>query len=254
MRNIKEFSTKTIDNLSYYVYVYSDPDTHEPFYVGKGKGNRVFNHMSQDGESEKIRKIKAILDRGKEPIIEILVHGIDEVTALKVEAAAIDLIGIEKLTNAQRGHHVATYGRIDVNTLNARYACEELTRDDITENVLMIRVNKFYRNTMTPFELYDLTRCCWKVNKEKADKVKYVLSVYEGMVLEVYSVLSWLPGHATLQYVRAEVFQQDENRYEFIGNIAPSEIQNKYKNKSVANLFNKGEQNPIKYFLNEDLD
>ena len=250
MKNITEFSSKTIENLAYYVYIYSDPDTREPFYVGKGKGNRVFNHMIQDGENDKINKIKEIRARGKEPIIEILVHGVDENTAFKVEAAAIDLIGVDKLTNAQRGHHVATYGRIEVNTLNARYASEELFNQDITDNVMMIRVNKYYRNTMLPFELYDITRCCWKVNKEKADKVKYVFSVYEGMVLEVYAVTQWLPAHSTLQYSAGEVLSQDVNRYEFVGRIAEPEVQNKYKNKSVANLFNKGEQNPIKYFMN----
>lgn len=35
---ITSFSQKTIDELGYYVYVYSNPDTHKPFYVGKGKG------------------------------------------------------------------------------------------------------------------------------------------------------------------------------------------------------------------------
>ncbi len=250
MKNIKEFSSKTIENLEYYVYIYSDPDTKEPFYVGKGKGNRVFNHMDQQGESEKVQKINEILSRGKEPLIEILVHGINEETAFKVEAAAIDLIGIGKLTNLQRGHNVATYGRINVNTLNARYACSELTKEDITDNVMMIRVNKYYRNTMSSFELYDLTRCCWKVNKERAEKVKYALSIYEGMVLEVYVIVAWMFGHSTLGYNKG-VIPQDKNRYEFVGDIAPAEIQNKYKNKSVSNLFSKGEQNPIKYFFND---
>lgn len=32
---INKFSPNTIENIGYYVYVYSDPDTHEPFYVGK---------------------------------------------------------------------------------------------------------------------------------------------------------------------------------------------------------------------------
>lgn len=96
---IKEFSHKTIEALGYYVYVYSDPDTRRPFYVGKGKGNRVFNHMDDQSENEKVRKINDIKARGKEPNIEILAHGLDEETAFKVEAAAIDLIGIENLTN-----------------------------------------------------------------------------------------------------------------------------------------------------------
>ena len=41
---IKNFSHNTKEALKYYVYVYSDPDTKEPFYVGKGKGNRVIKH------------------------------------------------------------------------------------------------------------------------------------------------------------------------------------------------------------------
>lgn len=87
MSKSREFSTKTIDKLGYYVYIYSDPDTKVPFYIGKGKGNRCFNHLFQENDSEKVAKIQEILKKGKEPIIEILVHGVDEETAIKVEAA-----------------------------------------------------------------------------------------------------------------------------------------------------------------------
>jgi len=48
---ITSFSQKTIEELGYYVYVYSDPDTHKPFYVGKGKGNRAFDHLYSEGDS-----------------------------------------------------------------------------------------------------------------------------------------------------------------------------------------------------------
>ena len=49
---MKKFAMKTKEALGYYVYVYSDPDTHKPFYVGKGKGDRVFNHLSDQSESD----------------------------------------------------------------------------------------------------------------------------------------------------------------------------------------------------------
>ena len=98
MSKSREFTHKDMENLGYYVYVYSDPDTKIPFYIGKGRGNRCFIHLFLDNDSEKVAKIQELLSQGKEPIIEILVHGVDEETVLKVEAAAIDLIGIENLT------------------------------------------------------------------------------------------------------------------------------------------------------------
>lgn len=248
-QKFNEFSSKTIESLKYYVYVYSDPDTHEPFYVGKGKGNRVFSHMLQDGESHKVKKIKEILARGKEPLIEILVHGIDEDAAYKVEAAAIDLIGIDNLTNTHRGHQSSTYGKIEASNLEARYSFEELSLGDITDNVIMIRINRFYRNDMSPFELYDITRGCWRVNKEQAQKANYAFAVFDGMVLEVYMIAHWFSAGKIMYSVDVSDFDAVKERYEFVGNIAPDVIRQKYVNKSVARLFNKGNQNPIAYFI-----
>lgn len=91
MSKTTEFTSNIIQELKYYVYIYSDPVTGVPFYVGKGKRNRCFSHLFQEGESEKLNKLRELREQGK----EILVYGVDEETALKVEGAAIDLIGIE---------------------------------------------------------------------------------------------------------------------------------------------------------------
>ena len=58
MSKSKEFSMKTLENHGYYVYVYSDPDTKKPFYIGKGKGNRCFAHLYDSKESDKVSKIQ----------------------------------------------------------------------------------------------------------------------------------------------------------------------------------------------------
>lgn len=39
-----------------------------------------------------------------------------------------------------------------------------------------------------------------------------------------------------------------EGRYEFVGEVA-EEIRDRYIGKSMANLYKKGEANPIKYFF-----
>ena len=245
---INRFSRNSIEALKYYVYVYSDPDTKKPFYVGKGKGNRVFSHLNNNSESEKAQKINEILEKGKKPIIEILAHGLDEETAFKVEAAAIDLIGIKNLTNRQRGHESSSYGKIEVSLLDARYSHEKLDPNDIIDNIMFIRINKRYRNDMTPMEIYEATRGYWKLKLENAKKVDYVLSVYDGMVLEVYEVAEWFPALSTYMDRPGKTSPEElQGRYEFVGKIADEEIRKRYADKSVSDFFKFGEANPIKY-------
>ncbi|MEQ6391382.1 hypothetical protein RZN22_19125 [Bacillaceae bacterium S4-13-58] len=238
---IKAFSQEVINKLKYYVYIYSDPETNEIFYVGKGKGNRVFSHLADVGESEKWKAIERIRARGQEPKIEILTHGLDdEHTALKVEAAIIDLIGKEKLTNQVRGWQSGGFGRVEINQLISHYEREQAAID---EPVLLIRVNQSFHYDMTPVELYDATRGIWRIGEDR-EKVEYAFAVFDGIVHEVYKILSWYRAGSTFS-TRGKF--NNEVRWEFVGQIADDSIRYKYLGKSVDRYLSKSAQNPIAY-------
>ncbi|MEQ8235168.1 MAG: hypothetical protein ABRQ23_00140 [Syntrophomonadaceae bacterium] len=237
---IRRFSREIIKDLEHYVYLYIDPDTDEIFYVGRGKGNRAFNHLKGKSKNRKNEKISEIRKRGKQPKIEILVHGLDEMGAAKVEASVIDLIGIDKLTNEKLGYESGTYGRLTLEQLVHRYTIEQAR---IKEPAILFRINKSFRYGMSPNELYDATRGVWALRK-KRNQAKLAFAVYEGIIQEVYTIISW---HEAGQTFSTRNDTKREGKWEFIGNIAPDNIRDKYIYKSVRNYFKDKGANPVKY-------
>ena len=81
--------------LGFYFYLYVSPLDESVFYVGKGKSGRALAHLRAHEKKEITKVIKEIRAAGEEPRIEILAHGLRSAeTAHRVEAAAIDLLGL----------------------------------------------------------------------------------------------------------------------------------------------------------------
>lgn len=249
---MKRFSTISAE-LGYYVYLYVDPRNNQPFYLGKGSGNRAFSHMSDQGESPKVEYIKRLADEGLKPVIELLAFGLDEETAFKVEAAAIDLIGFENLTNKVLGHGSRRAGRMTVQEVEARLCVEPI--GEITEPCALIKIRDSFPDSAsrTDQELYDATRGMWKLNIDQARKnAKFVLGIYGGVVREVYEVTEWLPANSTLYSAASKNWKgtqdyKSEGRIEFVGKIAKESIRNKYLWKSVSHLYKVGNASPVMY-------
>ena len=126
-----------------------------------------------------------------------------------------------------------------------------LERDDLDENIVVIKINRLYREGMSEEALYEATRGIWKRRIESVEGTDYCLSVYKGEVVEVYKIDEWLPAGTIPMKTRTILPERTVGRVEFIGKIAPDEIRNKYIGKSVAKLFKYGEASPIKVFRRE---
>ena len=210
------FSPSVIKALGYYVYVYSDPETGDVFYVGKGKGNQAFSHLKKASEGTPlIRKLEELRKRGLEPTVEILLHGLSR--------------------------EVTEQDRLSVAQVRARYEPE---RAQIVDPTLLIRIQRLFRHDLDVQALYDATRGAWRIGKRR-ENAQVALSVFDGIVQEVYQICSWFPAGSTLNSRTPKPAW--EERWEFVGNIAKEPIRSRYLHKSVQHHFPKGTQSPFVY-------
>jgi hypothetical protein len=227
--------------LGYYVYAYVHPVDRRIFYVGKGKGQRVLSHLQDISDSKKAATIQEIRKAGHEPELHVLAHGLgSEETALRVEGAIIDALGLPSLTNRVRGWKAVEFGRAPLDDVIAHY---QHRRVRVVHPAILIRINRLYRPMMSPVELYDATRASWKAGVRR-EGARFALALYDGVVREVYEIQKWLPSGSTFN-VRFPQGDKRRDRWEFIGRVAPDSIRRRYINRYVE--FGKGAQNPIAY-------
>ncbi len=239
---ISEFPKEVIDEINNYVYRLIDPRNGETFYVGRGTGNRVFQHMKcelknkDDIITDKIKTIREIRIAGLNVIHVIHRHGMDKDTAEEVEAALID--AYPEVKNEIGGYGSSDYGPMNALEIINKYKAEEAKFEN---KVLMITINK----SVSDRSIYHATRFAWKIDKKRAENAEYVLSIKQGIIKGVFIPTEW--KEATL--VNFPEFHEDiPGRYGFIGREADNPIKELYLGKRVPDKYRqKGAANPIKY-------
>jgi len=240
-KNYQNFPNEVINQLRYYVYRLIDPRNGQTVYIGKGKGNRVFDHVKgnigddEDSLSEKLFKIYEIKNAGFEVQHVIHRHGMDESTAIEVEAALID--AYPGITNVLNGSGSNDYGTMHVKEIINLYSAKTA---EFIHKALIIYINK----SVLEYDLYEATRYAWRLNKEKAEKAEVILSVVQGIIKGVFIGEEWLEATKDNFPNRIDA----PGRYGFVGKEADEELKKLYLNKKLPEKFRKrGASNPIRY-------
>lgn len=242
--NTNKFPTEVINELKYYVYRLVDPRNDETFYIGKGKGNRVFNHLecalvSNEYEDEielKYKKIRDITSEGYDVTHIIHRHGLDEETAYHVEAALLDLLDIT--TNIQGGRYSNDIGPMNVSDILVKYKAETAK---FAHRIVLININR----TINDRSIYDAVRFAWRLDVERVKNAEYVLAVEKGIIVGVFKPTSW---HLARKQYFPDFEKHTNKRYGFIGEEAEMNIQERYMYKRIPSIYRKkGASNPIKY-------
>lgn len=172
------FDQKTFIQLGYYVYALIDPVTEKPFYIGKGKDNRVFNHIAcaldPDIINPKYETIRAIQSTGKNVKHIIIRHGLTEHEALEIEAAIIDLLNYFKIptTNLVSGQKTLQFGVMSTDDVIRLYNAKPLTK--LKHKAIIINLNSQHPRNMSAIDLYNATRQAWAIDGKKTEWIKVV--------------------------------------------------------------------------------
>jgi hypothetical protein len=257
------FSEKSLLSLGdYYVYGLIDPRSKQIFYIGKGTGNRVFEHEkkilgSSESENLKLKTISEIKAAGRKVEKIIINSNLTEEEAFASEASlinAFNYVSNTGLTNIVAGHHSAE--ALSVDEYERRNGAVELEEKDIKHRILVIKINRLYRRCMNENDLYDAVRGVWRVSKEKVKTVEYVFGVYNSLIVAVYKPSEWFVyKEAKDRLQRPDIILEpktanrlffEDNRYEQGFTLDENEVF--YLGKSISRLkLNQSAQNPITY-------
>jgi len=235
------FDQITAEKLKFYVYCLIDPRDEKPFYIGKGKGNRVFEHAqsSLDFElvSDKLEKIREIKRKGFKVKHIIIRHGLSEDEAFKIESSLIDFMRHfgKGLTNEVFGHGTFKFGLMTANEIISAYNAKPLK--SLQHNVVIININKTYERAKGGISIYKATHESWIISEKRRLILEYALSEYKGIIVGVYKINEWYKS------------PDGPRRWGFKGEEANDDIKNIYLNKSVKHTKKRGAANPIKYRL-----
>ncbi len=245
---MNEFTPYVSEQLKAYVYLLIDPRDGEIFYVGKGNGNRVFDHAldalaDKETSSDKLDRIREIRAAGCEVRHELLRFGLTDRTALEIEAAAIQLLGLSELTNKVEGHHVWARGQMTTEVAVSLF--DAPPAPEIVEPAIIFRIPHLWSPVMSADELYEATQGWWPLG-DRRKGAKFAFAVSHWVIREVYRIDadSWRQRQAGDRDYELDI-GKSRKRWGFSGEVAENLAH--FRNKNVKHLYKDRDRSTFKY-------
>ncbi len=261
------FSPATVEAIGSYVYALADLEG-RIFYVGKGQGNRVFDHVEDvrrlltadpmrlletpedenvdnEGLSLKRQRIAALLRTGSEPSMYIVREGLTHEQALLIEAALISVLDWQlggELTNQVSGHGTTQFGLKTVQDLEATkgesFRIADLPGMSESEEVIAININRRWAEVVAKKStLLEVSKGRWKLSKQRASQCRYAIIHANSIVRGVFELKQWEGPDS-------------EGRFTFVPVHEAPLPGARFSQKNASSLFGtagSGSQNPIRY-------
>ncbi len=164
-------------------------------------------------------------------------HGMDEPTAFEVEAALMD--AFPGATNIVKGHGSSDRGSAHSEEIIRRYSAPLA---ELNHKIVEITVNRL----ATERSIYDVTRFCWRVSRDRVESAELVLAIVNGLIVEVFQPSSWLEA-VPENFPNFEFDETNVGRIGFVGEVAQEDLRSQYIQKRVPKR-SKGSANPIRYW------
>jgi len=194
------FNAMVSARLAAYVYALADPRENGAlkdriFYIGKGNGNRCFNHakIEMGGEplnegEHKLAKIREIRSAGNKVEVLIVHHGLTDPEAHALETVLIPLLGD---TNKVAGHgdRGSWLTENQVKEIHDR-PIERGDIDLLRRNVLFVSLNqqdtiKLLKEGVED-EVAQATLGNWNLNVRDSRRVDCVVGVKNSLILSIF--------------------------------------------------------------------
>ena len=183
------------EKLGNYVYALRDPRDGKVFYIGQGKGNRLFDHFGQAETelwqsrimSSKVLRILDIWSNDEDVDWTILAHHLEPEQINVVESVAIDVLGLSQngvCLNEVRGPHSSMLSQDEIKSMGAA----PINPTTPLSKVFLFSIKNGLADGRTT---YDATRSAWYVKPELQELPAYAVGMKNGISVGAFQINSW---------------------------------------------------------------